>query len=283
VARFRSRGSRGVASTPCDVFDPGRRVLASARRAYLAKQAPFGTMPCAVRAKRAAQGCGYAPLGKHSAPSGTERAAYRANRDSLGKRRSTYRAKSGLHGKEPRRNLANRAAYRAMLAARREQMSVRPLSVLLFEARRALHMNRQDIGQAIGWSYRTIVRWEGRQTDVYSPSLLKIVPRVHAVDPQLAAEIAMACGSSLARLGIGAAPAPNVAAAPQQAPVSVEHLADSVACAAADAMHAAPEAVRPALLAAFRRARELGMTFDDVENAMAQALAPKATKAKTRA
>jgi DNA-binding XRE family transcriptional regulator len=162
-------------------------------------------------------------------------------------------------------------------------VNVRPLSVLLYEARRALHMNRQDIGKAIGWSYRTIVRWETRHTDVYSPSLLKIVPRVHAVDPQLAAEIAMACGSSLVQLGIGTVPAQNVAAAAQRTPVSLQHLADSVACAAADALHAAPEAVRPALLAAFRRARELRMTFDDVESALTEALAPKVPTARAKA
>src|SRR5258708_3615084 len=59
------------------------RLALLARRAFLAKQAPFGTMPCAVCAKRAAQGCGYAALGKLPTPSGKGRAAHRANRDSF--------------------------------------------------------------------------------------------------------------------------------------------------------------------------------------------------------
>jgi hypothetical protein len=139
---------------------------------------------------------------------------------------------------------------------------MRPNSVLLFEARRVLHMSRQQLGNAIGWSFRTIVRWEGGDTDVYSPSLLKLVPLVHPVDPKLAEELAQAAGTTLAQLGVG------TPQAPPEPPISPLHLADSVVCAAADALKAAPETARPAVLASFRRARELRMSVSEVEQAM---------------
>jgi hypothetical protein len=149
-------------------------------------------------------------------------------------------------------------------------VNVRKKSVLLFEARRALHMSRKEVGEAIGWSFRTIVRWEGGDTDAYEPALLRLVPRLHPVNAKLAEELALACGTSLAQLGIGLPPAPP--APPPEPPVSPLHLADSVVCAAADALKAAPETARPAVLASFRRARELRMTVSEVEQAMMVAL-----------
>jgi transcriptional regulator with XRE-family HTH domain len=143
---------------------------------------------------------------------------------------------------------------------------MRPKSVLLFEARRALHMSRQQVGDAIGWSLRTIVRWESGKTDVYSPSLLKLVPLVHPIDVKLAEELAQAGGMTLAQMGIGAQ------AAPPEPPISPLHLADSIVCVAADALKAAPEAARPAVLASFRRARELRMSVHEVEHAMMLAM-----------
>jgi hypothetical protein len=101
---------------------------------------------------------------------------------------------------------------------------------------------------------------------VYPPSLLKLVPLVHPIDARLAAELAQAGGTTLTELGIG------VPAAAPQPPISPQLLADSVVCAAADALKATPEAVRLSVLASFRRARELRMTVDDVEQAMMFAL-----------
>jgi hypothetical protein len=52
---------------------------------------------------------------------------------------------------------------------------------------------------------------------------------------------------------------------------------DAVVCAAADALSVAPETVRGALLAAFRRARELRLSIDDVEKALGPAPAEAVT------
>jgi hypothetical protein len=56
-------------------------------------------------------------------------------------------------------------------------------------------------------------------------------------------------------------------------------LLDSVVCAAAEAMSMAPQALRPALLAAFVRAKEAGMTVEGVIAGLTPpALAPKAKR-----
>lgn len=144
-------------------------------------------------------------------------------------------------------------------------MMVRPKSVLLSEARRALGMSRQQMAGTIGWSFRTMVRWEGGRTDVFAPSLLKLVPLVYPVDAKLAEEIALACNTTLAHLGVGA---PPPAPPPPPPPIAQHLLADSVVCAAADALKTTPDAVRPSVLASFRRARELRMTLEEVEQAM---------------
>jgi hypothetical protein len=53
------------------------------------------------------------------------------------------------------------------------------------------------------------------------------------------------------------------------------HLAvDAVVCVASEALGAMPNAVRGVLLAAFRRARELGLSCEEVEQALDAALRP---------
>jgi hypothetical protein len=53
-------------------------------------------------------------------------------------------------------------------------------------------------------------------------------------------------------------------------------LVDAVVCAAAEAMSLSPQAVRPAVLAAFARARDAGLTLD----AVVEVLAPPPTPEK---
>jgi hypothetical protein len=55
-------------------------------------------------------------------------------------------------------------------------------------------------------------------------------------------------------------------------------LLDSVVCAAAETMSMAPQALRPAVLAAFVRAREAGMTVDS----LIAGLTPAAPAAKAK-
>jgi DNA-binding XRE family transcriptional regulator len=131
------------------------------------------------------------------------------------------------------------------------------LAALLLRGRRALSMSRDEVGTAVGWSKRSIGRWESGRSAVSPKTMQDLARLVHAVDPVLAAEMARATGSSVVELGLepagGATPA---------------ILADAIVCAAADAMKTIPETARAGLVAAFRRAQELRMSTDDVANAL---------------
>jgi len=79
-------------------------------------------------------------------------------------------------------------------------------------------------------------------------------------------------GKTLVSLGLEAVHAP--AALPLSPALGGAHLAPprvlaAVVCAAAEAMDASPRAVRPALLAAVRVAREVGLTLADLESLLA--------------
>jgi hypothetical protein len=65
--------------------------------------------------------------------------------------------------------------------------------------------------------------------------------------------------------------APAPAAQPAASP---PHLADSIVCAAAEALDASPRTMRPALRAALERMVALGMTAGEVLAAMAPAVRP---------
>jgi hypothetical protein len=52
---------------------------------------------------------------------------------------------------------------------------------------------------------------------------------------------------------------------PPPPPPSTDEIVDAVVCAAAEAMDLMPREVRPALLAAFARARRLGLGFEAIE------------------
>jgi len=97
---------------------------------------------------------------------------------------------------------------------------------------------------------------------------------VHPVDPDLAAEIAASMGHTPVSLGIVEPPvaaAPPIAPAPAPGPPP-DGIVDAVVCAAAEAMEMMPRDVRPALLAAFRRAREIGVPVDMVERVLLASL-----------
>jgi len=79
-------------------------------------------------------------------------------------------------------------------------------------------------------------------------------------------------GATLDALGIAApAASPPVPPGANAARISPpELLADSVVCAAAEAARMTPPDVRPALLAAFRRGQQLGLTVEQLESALSR-------------
>lgn len=153
----------------------------------------------------------------------------------------------------------------------------RTVRELLIHARQALGMTQKQFGMALGASHRTASRWEGGQSYPYGSELTELAALVYPKDASLAAELAAAKGQTLESLGIVAPPAP-APAAPPPPPLPVRLLVDSVVCAAADALETAPVTLRVALLAAFRRARELRLSIDDVESALAPAATPAGAK-----
>ena len=135
---------------------------------------------------------------------------------------------------------------------------------LIVQAQHALGLSQGKLGEKLGTSKRTVSRW----TSGGSPTMKQVqtlARLVHPVNPDLAASLAEATGETLESLAIVAKPVPPAAPPPPSPRVVVQ----AVVCAAADALQATPAAVRPAVLAAFRAARELRMSVEDVEGALA--------------
>jgi hypothetical protein len=143
----------------------------------------------------------------------------------------------------------------------------RPTSGLVARAQRTLGLGHREFGKALGSSERTAARWAAGRSRLALPQLRDLARLVYPKDAALAEEIASAASETLESLGIVApAPPPPVVVAPPAPDANV--LVDVVVCAAADALSMAPSAVRGALLAAFGRARELGLSAGDVEEAI---------------
>lgn len=127
----------------------------------------------------------------------------------------------------------------------------------------------------LGSSRRTVQRWDAGRGTPDGPQLAKLAAAVFPHDSDLAQKLAHAAGTTLDGLGL----VPPASSASRVA--KPNHLVDSVVCAAAEALATVPSAVRPVLLAAFRRAREVGVTVEDVERAMSDALGEGKSKAAT--
>jgi hypothetical protein len=146
---------------------------------------------------------------------------------------------------------------------------------LTLDARALLGHGQAGLGALLGSSRRTVQRWDagrGRQT---GPQLAKLAAAVFPRDADLAQKLARNAGTTLEGLGL-VPPASSASGVGKPNP-----LVDSVVCAAAEALGTAPPAVRPVLLAAFRRAREVGLTLEDVERAISDALGEGKSKAAT--
>ncbi len=150
----------------------------------------------------------------------------------------------------------------------------RELIPLLQKARMVLDLSSQGaLGEALGSSARTGQRWEQGQSDMGLPDIHKLIVMVHPRDPDLAAQLAQVGRTTLLAAGIAPPPppAPMVAAPPAPAappPPDPAYLVDTVVCAAAEAMDVMPEGIRPALRAAFRRARLARLSVEDIDSAL---------------
>jgi hypothetical protein len=157
-------------------------------------------------------------------------------------------------------------------------------AVLLVTAGDVLRLNQRELGEAIGVSRRTIVRWTACVTSMGPIEMTKLARLVFPHDVQLAEGFALHAGSSLEALGL-VRPAPPPAPPPPLPPPGPPppppaRLVDIVVCAAADALDLPPRATRPGVLAALRCVRELGMKLEDVEQSLAER--EKALKPRVR-
>jgi hypothetical protein len=135
---------------------------------------------------------------------------------------------------------------------------------LIAIARSSLHMTQEEFGAAMLSSTRTVARWEKGQSTLVGTDLIRAARLVHRGDRELADHMARQAGTDLVRLGLEQ-PSPKPEAHPVHPAL---HVADLMLCSAARAIGSTPEEVRPALQAAIRRALALGVTLDEVDQAL---------------
>ncbi len=145
------------------------------------------------------------------------------------------------------------------------------LGPLLVEVGHTLSLTQRGVAELIGVTARTLQRRQLGPASQLTPSESATLARaVYPKNPELAARIAAAKGLTVERLGIAKpAPAPTGA-----------HLVDSLVCAAAEAMDLLPRVARPGLLAAFTRAREMGLSVETVADALLAAEGKRGKAAK---
>jgi len=129
-------------------------------------------------------------------------------------------------------------------------------STLIVQCRMALGLTQKELGDIVGSTKRTVQRWEGSGA-LLTPSQVEALARALCpVRPDLAEQIAAVAGTTLDNLGI----APPTDASPP----SPSDAIDSVVRAAAGAMGVTPDAIRPAVAAAFERACDAGLDVQAV-------------------
>jgi hypothetical protein len=141
---------------------------------------------------------------------------------------------------------------------------------LLARGQKTLGWLNIELAKALGVSRRTITRWQTRRTGVSEFAFGVLAPFVHPKDPALAATMWAIASEFHARFGLPPLPPlPGKPASPAESKGASAGPIEGVLFAACDAADVAPRVARLALLAAVRRAKELGLTMDDVERGLA--------------
>jgi hypothetical protein len=150
-------------------------------------------------------------------------------------------------------------------------------AALLVRAGQTLRLTNKELAETLGCSRRTIQRWIARETSMVSAELCHLAKLVHPTDAALAAELATNAHETLETLGLvrPLAPPPPPAA-PRLPPL--RQISHAVVCVAAEAMNLPPSALRPALYAAFRCARELGLSVEEAEKGLAPETGQRSTR-----
>jgi len=150
--------------------------------------------------------------------------------------------------------------------------------LLMTLAMHSLGTNQRGLADLLGLSRRTISRWVKHGHPVASPARIDTLARaVHAHDPALAARIVAVRGATLVDAGIARPEPPPAPPAPPP-----PYLVDVVVCAAAEALDVSPRVVRPALLAAFQRARAVGLDVAALESSLSKPSPPEPPRQRQR-
>jgi transcriptional regulator with XRE-family HTH domain len=148
---------------------------------------------------------------------------------------------------------------------------------LVAQTQLALGLTQRQLGDLLSTSRRTVSRWASRKAHPTVDQLQVLARAVHAKNAALAAALAAEAGETLEGLGLVLPPSPAVPSPLRPLPPA-RLIAESVVCAAAEAMQAAPAVVREVLRAAFARAQALGLSVEE----MNEALSPVADGAPAR-
>ena len=155
------------------------------------------------------------------------------------------------------------------------------LPLLLIQTRHTLRLSQGELGAMLGMVKRTMQRWEAGGAIVLPAHIRTLATAVYPKDPALAARIAAYGKTSLEALGL-LKPAPLPATAqPPAPPLPTSILVDSIVCVAADAIGVLPRAIRPALEAAFVRAREVRLDVAAVADSLTGADTANARKRRS--
>jgi hypothetical protein len=131
----------------------------------------------------------------------------------------------------------------------------------------------------VGVAKRTMQRWEDRGAYLLPSQIRTLAAAALTRDPALAARIAAYGNTSLEALGLvkpaPPPPPPVPPLPPPPPPLPTAILVDSIVCVAADAIGVLPRAIRPALEAAFVRAREVRLDVAAVADSLRGADAPQ--------
>lgn len=153
----------------------------------------------------------------------------------------------------------------------------RDLPALVADVKRALVLSDEGLGRHVGAARKTVGRWIAGRSSPGSGAVEAMAALVHADHPALALELVRAHNARmnaarLPHLAVAEAPfAPPPPPTPPPGPRQADpHLVDAIVYAACDAVDATPKTMRPALRAAFERARALGLTSESVADALAR-------------
>jgi transcriptional regulator with XRE-family HTH domain len=151
-------------------------------------------------------------------------------------------------------------------------------------ARAALDMTREEFAEKVGSSFTTVGRWERGHSFPADGHFVEMARLLYPVDRDLAEQAASMACETLVSLGLEQAPPAALRpAGATRAALTTQDLTDIVVCAAAEACRGTPADLRAALLAAFRKARQIGLHCDEIEASLEAQLASASTPATTPA